>query len=113
MRAVLQMGGEGVRSGYGVSALPVAVLGAHSACVNAVAWAPHSSCHICTAGDDNQALIWDLAQLGQKPISGTHARDARTHARCTRCAHGSYTHATQRARSTRGAHYVRPALCSR
>ena len=46
-----------------------AVLDGHSQCVNSLAWAPHSSCHICTAGDDNQALIWDLSSLGQKPIS--------------------------------------------
>ena len=31
--------------------------------LNAISWAPHSSCHICTAGDDAQALIWDLADL--------------------------------------------------
>lgn len=34
--------------------LPVAELSRHQACVNAVAWAPHSSQHICTAGDDSQ-----------------------------------------------------------
>jgi WD repeat-containing protein 68 len=45
------------------------VLDGHSQCVNSLAWAPHSSCHICTGGDDNQALIWDLSQLGQKQIS--------------------------------------------
>ena len=28
-----------------------------------IAWAPHSSCHICTAGDDHQALIWDIQQM--------------------------------------------------
>lgn len=33
------------------------------ASVNGIAWAPHSSCHICTAGDDNQALIWDIQQM--------------------------------------------------
>jgi len=38
----------------------VAELGEHQACVNAIAWAPHSACHVCTAGDDRQALIWDL-----------------------------------------------------
>jgi WD repeat-containing protein 68 len=32
-----------------------------------MAWAPHSSCHVCTAGDDNMALIWDLSQM-PKPI---------------------------------------------
>ena len=39
---------------------PVAELQKHQASVNAVAWAPHSSRHLCSAGDDGQALIWDL-----------------------------------------------------
>lgn len=47
---------------------PVTILGGHAGCVNAVAWAPHSSCHICTAGDDSQALIWDLSQMAKRPI---------------------------------------------
>ena len=46
---------------------PVSVLKGHRAGVNAIAWAPHSPCHICTAGDDNQALIWDLQEM-PKPI---------------------------------------------
>eukprot|EP00741_Cyanophora_paradoxa_P018378 tig00000204_g17745.t1 len=46
---------------------PVAELYGHLACVNAIAWAPHSSCHVCTAADDSQALIWDLSQM-PKPI---------------------------------------------
>jgi len=50
-----------------VPSLPVAELLGHTACVNAMAWAPHSSCHVCTAGDDSQALIWDLSQM-PKPI---------------------------------------------
>ncbi|GAV87559.1 hypothetical protein CFOL_v3_30985 [Cephalotus follicularis] len=33
--------------------------------VNAIAWAPHSSCHIYTVGDNSQALIWDLSPMGQ------------------------------------------------
>lgn len=33
------------------------------ASVNGIAWAPHSSCHICTAADDHQALIWDIQQM--------------------------------------------------
>ncbi|GKV08540.1 hypothetical protein SLEP1_g20155 [Rubroshorea leprosula] len=41
----------------------------HQASANAIAWAPHSSCHICTAGDDSQALIWDLSSMGQ-PVEG-------------------------------------------
>ncbi|KAL9159351.1 hypothetical protein ABFS82_08G127900 [Erythranthe guttata] len=47
--------------------LPVMELQSHRASVNAVAWAPHSSCHLCTAGDDSQALIWDLSPTGQQP----------------------------------------------
>lgn len=50
-----------------VPSLPVAELNGHSAAVNAIAWAPHSSCHVCTAGDDAQALIWDLSPM-PKPI---------------------------------------------
>ncbi|EFJ29542.1 hypothetical protein SELMODRAFT_146202 [Selaginella moellendorffii] len=49
--------------------LPVAELQRHQGTVNAIAWAPHSSCHICTAGDDSQALIWDLSNMSQ-PIDG-------------------------------------------
>lgn len=49
--------------------LPVVELQRHQANANAIAWAPHSSCHICTAGDDMQALIWDLSSMGQ-PVEG-------------------------------------------
>lgn len=49
--------------------LPVVELQRHQATANAIAWAPHSSCHICTAGDDMQALIWDLSSMGQ-PVEG-------------------------------------------
>jgi len=41
--------------------LPVAELQRHCGAINALAWAPHSACHICSAGDDTQALIWDLS----------------------------------------------------
>mmetsp|Transcript_28270 Transcript_28270/g.57378 ORF Transcript_28270/g.57378 Transcript_28270/m.57378 type:complete len:331 (-) Transcript_28270:2053-3045(-) len=51
-----------------VPSVPVATLGGHAGCVNATAWAPHSSCHICTAGDDSQALIWDLSCMPKKPV---------------------------------------------
>eukprot|EP00899_Mesostigma_viride_P008992 jgi/Mesvir1/18094/Mv09395-RA.1 len=50
--------------------LPVAELQRHQACVNTLAWAPHSSCHICTAGDDMQALIWDLSSMSAPPVEG-------------------------------------------
>uniref|UniRef100_A0A6B2LA46 Uncharacterized protein n=1 Tax=Arcella intermedia TaxID=1963864 RepID=A0A6B2LA46_9EUKA len=50
-----------------VPSVPAAELSGHSACLNGVAWAPHSSPHICTAADDTQALIWDLTTM-QKPV---------------------------------------------
>eukprot|EP00126_Sphaerothecum_destruens_P007633 Sdes_comp19925_c0_seq2m12361 len=50
-----------------VPSVPVAELGGHHAPVNSMAWAPHSSCHICTAADDSQALIWDISAM-PKPI---------------------------------------------
>lgn len=40
--------------------MPVAELERHKASVNAIAWAPQSCRHICSAGDDSQALIWEL-----------------------------------------------------
>lgn len=51
-----------------VPSIPVAELGGHLGCVNAAAWAPHSSCHICTAGEDSQALIWDLSSMPKRPV---------------------------------------------
>ena len=46
-------------------AAPAASLARHAAPANALAWAPYSSCHICTAGDDAQALIWDLSAMAR------------------------------------------------
>ncbi|CAB3398922.1 unnamed protein product [Caenorhabditis bovis] len=46
---------------------PVARLRNHEASVNGISWAPHSGSHICTAGDDSQALIWDVHEM-PKPI---------------------------------------------
>lgn len=40
--------------------MPVAELERHRGSVNAIAWAPLSWRHICSAGDDSQALIWEL-----------------------------------------------------
>lgn len=50
--------------------LPVAELSRHGGAVNALCWAPHSSCHICSAGDDAQALIWDLSGMAQPSEQG-------------------------------------------
>ena len=50
--------------------LPVAELKRHASSVNTLAWAPHSSCHICSAGDDAQALIWDLSTINQLSEGG-------------------------------------------
>lgn len=47
---------------------PAAELSSHTACINALNWAPHSSCHIATAGDDAKALIWDLSPMPE-PVS--------------------------------------------
>lgn len=46
---------------------PIAVLTGHKGSVNALSWAPQSACYLCTAGDDAQALIWDLSAL-PRPI---------------------------------------------
>ena len=37
-----------------VPSIPVSRLSNHRASVNGIAWAPHSSCHICTAGETDQ-----------------------------------------------------------
>jgi hypothetical protein len=36
---------------------PVSELQRHTACVNAIAWAPHSASHICSAGDHAQVML--------------------------------------------------------
>jgi WD repeat-containing protein 68 len=45
-----------------VPCVPVGTLSSHEAPVNGIAWAPHSSCHICSVADDRKALIWDIGQ---------------------------------------------------
>jgi len=80
-----------------VPSLPAAKLQGHSQCVNSLAWAPHSSCHISTAGDDNQALIWDLSHM-PKPIEGApRPRSTRTRAH-------AHTHARTHTRTHTRAH---------
>eukprot|EP00879_Flechtneria_rotunda_P003596 GHRR01003831.1.p1 GENE.GHRR01003831.1~~GHRR01003831.1.p1 ORF type:complete len:372 (+),score=88.35 GHRR01003831.1:384-1499(+) len=56
--------------------MPITQLARHHSCVNALAWAPHSASHICTAGDDCQALIWDLSPLSYSTPAGTAAMAA-------------------------------------
>eukprot|EP00359_Climacostomum_virens_P010249 CAMPEP_0204915948 /NCGR_PEP_ID=MMETSP1397-20131031/13862_1 /ASSEMBLY_ACC=CAM_ASM_000891 /TAXON_ID=49980 /ORGANISM="Climacostomum Climacostomum virens, Strain Stock W-24" /LENGTH=296 /DNA_ID=CAMNT_0052088227 /DNA_START=73 /DNA_END=963 /DNA_ORIENTATION=+ len=57
---------------------PVFKLNGHQNCVNSIAWAPHSSYHLCSAGDDCQALIWDLqcVQGAEREPSLTYAAEA-------------------------------------
>ncbi|KAJ5073704.1 wd repeat containing protein [Anaeramoeba ignava] len=43
--------------------LPIATLDRHEDSVNAISWAPHSSCHICSCGDDSQVYIWDISTI--------------------------------------------------
>ena len=50
---------------------PITELIGHEGCVNGIAWAPHSARHICTCGDDRQALIWEIntrQQVIEDPI---------------------------------------------
>ncbi|KAH7421379.1 hypothetical protein KP509_13G054400 [Ceratopteris richardii] len=53
-----------------IGSMPVAELQRHRASVNVIAWAPHSSFHICSAGEDSQAFLWDLASMDQPPEDG-------------------------------------------
>ncbi|KAH6568580.1 hypothetical protein BASA50_001209 [Batrachochytrium salamandrivorans] len=46
-----------------VPAIPVTELRGHTASISSIGWAPHSSGHICTAGEDGQALVWDISQM--------------------------------------------------
>ena len=49
--------------------VPIAELRGHRGNINAFAWAPHSNCHLCTAGEDSQALIWNLQRNAQGAIA--------------------------------------------
>jgi WD repeat-containing protein 68 len=52
MLDVLDGAGDVDVGGADAPKLPVVELQGHQASVNAIAWAPHSSCHICTTGKD-------------------------------------------------------------
>lgn len=47
-----------------VPSRPIAELDAENY-VNGLCWAPHSSCHLCTVGDDKRALIWDIRDIAE------------------------------------------------
>jgi WD repeat-containing protein 68 len=59
---------------------PTAELSGHQACLNSIAWAPHSFGHICTAGDDRKALMWDISNIPnnvqEQPFSAYTAEGA-------------------------------------
>ncbi|CAD8153147.1 unnamed protein product [Paramecium pentaurelia] len=46
--------------------LPLAKLKNHKDYVNAIAWAPESTTHLCSVADDSSALIWDFTELQNK-----------------------------------------------
>lgn len=46
------------------NAAPVGYLrNGHTEPINSISWAPHSSTHLCSAGEDGNVFIWDLADL--------------------------------------------------
>ncbi|KAL7073485.1 hypothetical protein ACQ4LE_007027 [Meloidogyne hapla] len=48
---------------------PLARFGNHRGFINGIAWAPHSTVHITTAGSDRQALIWQMNHFNRdEPI---------------------------------------------
>jgi len=49
-----------------IPSYPAAELSGHTKPMNGVCWAPHSSGHLCTIGDDAQALIWDISELSRQ-----------------------------------------------
>lgn len=50
--------------------VPITQLARHHACVNALAWAPHSASHLCTAGDDAQVRRGSEREPGVAALTG-------------------------------------------
>ena len=49
--------------------IPMTELMGHQAALNGISWAPHSRYHLCTVGDDSQALIWyDIIPINDNVI---------------------------------------------
>ncbi|ORX60974.1 WD40 repeat-like protein [Piromyces finnis] len=46
-----------------VPAVPVSKLHCHKGNINSITWSPQSRKHLCSAGDDGQAYIWDISQI--------------------------------------------------
>jgi len=64
-----------------VPAVPVSELQCHKGNINSITWSPHSRKHLCSAGDDGQAYIWDISQIEkgkkiEKPILSYQAGSA-------------------------------------
>jgi WD40 repeat protein len=81
-----------------VPCTPVARLNNHRACVNGIAWAPHSSCHICTAGikkseirhqlkGDTAAIILDGVKIVQKSKQRSIENKTEQQNKYNKCAH--------------------------
>eukprot|EP01061_Rhynchopus_euleeides_P011042 TRINITY_DN20615_c0_g2_i1.p1 TRINITY_DN20615_c0_g2~~TRINITY_DN20615_c0_g2_i1.p1 ORF type:complete len:349 (+),score=46.27 TRINITY_DN20615_c0_g2_i1:36-1082(+) len=47
--------------------------------VNSIGWAPHSSCHLCSAGEDSHALIWEVTGANQQTTLPILAYAAKSH----------------------------------
>jgi len=60
-----------------VPSIPVAELHGHDQSVNALAWAPHSHCHICSAGDDSQVV--SVCRDAQQACVGAHSKSVYRH----------------------------------
>jgi DDB1- and CUL4-associated factor 7 len=57
--------------------VPFCELMGHHSFVNGIAWDPMSANHICTVGDDSQALIWEIpqgAKVVEEPILAYNAQ---------------------------------------
>jgi len=49
----------------------------HNQNVNAMAWAPQSSTHLCSVGDDGKCLIWDINDLKENLMDNLLEYNAR------------------------------------
>lgn len=59
--------------------IAMAALPHHEACVNHIAWAPHSRNHLLCGTDDGHALVWDVAE--KPPTKAEGKQDAQMRSR--------------------------------